>query len=119
MSEILDLARLAFALPILLLAPGLSWSFYWWPRIRRLTDDPKAAGLDWIERLALAFGLSVATLTVSLWTLSVLIGMPVNAATVLLVTAAITLPPTPWAYKRWKKENPRPHADYDLPEPAS
>lgn len=91
-----ELIRLVLGSLLVLVLPGLAWSFVFFPRTRRLDATKEAAGIDWIERGALAVGLSIVIVPVAAFLLNYFLKMPLNTLTATLL--AIVLSAAPAAY---------------------
>lgn len=76
MIDILMALRMIFGSIFVLFVPGLIWSFVFF--------DNKE--IDWIERIALSFGLSIALVPLTVFYLNYLFSVPIN-----LVNATITV----------------------------
>ena len=69
-------------LPLVLFIPGyaLSYAFF-----------PKKKDMDLVERIALGFGLSIATIPLSVFFLNQFLKIPITVYSSLAITVAITL----------------------------
>lgn len=80
--EIIEAVRIVIGSLLILFLPGfsLSWVFF-----------PKKEEIDWIERIALSIGLSVAVVPLSVFYLNFLFGVKINLVNVITITLMITL----------------------------
>lgn len=81
MLGIIEVFQLAGSVAFLFL-PGLSLSF---------GIFPKNAEMDWIERIALGFGLSIATVPLLMFTLNFLLGIKINLISVSIIIASLSI----------------------------
>ena len=79
---ITEVLRMIFGSIIVLFLPGfvLTWVFF-----------PKETEMDWIERIVLAFGLSIAVVPLLMFYLNSLFGIEINIQNVAIIVAVITL----------------------------
>ena len=87
--NLLDVVRLAVGIPAVLLLPGWLWSLAAFPRSRALGSTRTGPGeLDVVERAVVAFGLSVAAISLAALAWSAGLGLPLGevGATALLAT---------------------------------
>lgn len=79
---ILSALRAVIGLLLVLFIPGyaVSWAFF-----------PKKKDVDLIERIALSFGLSIATIPLSIFFLNKFFKVPITVYTGFAVTVVITL----------------------------
>ncbi len=68
----MDIAKTVAGGLFLLIAPGLAWSYFFFARKR----------IDWIERLAISFGLSLALVPMAVFWLNWLAHMKITVLTV-------------------------------------
>ncbi|MBN2094787.1 MAG: DUF1616 domain-containing protein [Candidatus Aenigmarchaeota archaeon] len=80
MIEALEAARMIVASAFILFMPGLSLSFAFFP---------KRGEIDWIERIALSFGLSIATLPLLVFHANFLLGIKINLLNVAILNLAL------------------------------
>ena len=87
-------ARIIIGSIFVLFIPGfaLSWLFF-----------PKKTEIDWIERIALAFGLSIAVVPLTIFYLNYIFGVKINIQNVTLTIAAITITAYAGYVERTKK----------------
>ena len=81
--SILDGLRLFFGAIFILLLPGLVWSFVFFNR----------RGVEWIERIAISFGLSIVVVTLSLFLVNRLIGVRITGFNSVMVIILVTILP--------------------------
>ncbi|MHB1261137.1 MAG: DUF1616 domain-containing protein [Thermoplasmatota archaeon] len=75
----LEIVRLAVGLPAVLLLPGWLWSLAAFPRSRALGSTRTGPGeLDVVERAVVAFGLSVAAISLAALAWSAGLGLPLG-----------------------------------------
>ncbi len=68
MTETFEIIRIIFGSIYVLFLPGLVWSFFF----------PKENEIDWIERVALSFGLSIALVPLSVFWMNYLFKIKIN-----------------------------------------
>lgn len=78
--NILDGLRLFFGSAFVLFVPGLAWSFVFFGKGK----------IDWIERVALSFGLSLALVPLTVFWLSWLFHVKITVLSVSLVVTGLT-----------------------------
>ena len=116
MASPMEVLRLVAGSLYVLIAPGLAWSFVFFPKVRPL-DAPKGEpGLDWIERVAVAFGLSIALVPSAMLLLGYFLKLPMTTLSVVLVVAALSLVPLGLVYRRRRMGGAAPP---ERPEPGS
>lgn len=109
----LGLVRAIVGAGFVLVAPGLAWSYLFFPRRPAGVGDEPAGGLDPIQRLAVAFGLSVALVPSGLFLLNEFLRMPLNTWTVsaaVLALAVVPLGILGWRRRRLGARMVRPDA---------
>jgi len=76
----IEVLRIVFGSIFVLFLPGfaLSWIFF-----------PDKTEIDWIERIALAFGLSIAVVPLAVFYLNYLFGVKINIQNVAIIIATI------------------------------
>lgn len=79
----LDFIRIVFAAAFLLFIPGFVWSHVIFPRKQ----------IDWIERIALSFGLSIAIVPLTVFWLNWLLHVKITLLNTGLTVAVLTLLP--------------------------
>src|SRR5687767_13423227 len=84
------MARLVVGIPFVLVAPGLAWSFVFFPRVRRLDAPREEPGLDWMERGAIAVGLSIVLVPTALFFLVTFAGLRVTGLNATLLVLGLT-----------------------------
>lgn len=72
----IEILRMIFGSIFVLFIPGLVWSFVFFGKKE----------IDWIERVALSFGLSIALVPLTVFYLNYLFSVPIN-----LVNASLTI----------------------------
>ncbi len=76
--SLLDALRIVFGSVYVLFIPGFIISFIFFPKTRSFEDNEKEKGsIDWIERIALSFALSIAIVPLAIFYLN-LIGLKIN-----------------------------------------
>lgn len=63
----------------LLFAPGFAWSYIFFHQKE----------LNWVERIVLSFGLSIVLMTLSVFALSKITGMPINLISSLVIILSL------------------------------
>lgn len=76
-----EIVRLIFGGLFVLFVPGLAWSYVFFLR----------KNIDWIERLALAFGLSIALVPLSVFWLNWLFDMKITLASTSLTVGGLVV----------------------------
>ena len=76
-----EILRLIFGGLFVLFIPGLAWSYVFFLR----------KNIDWIERLALSFGLSIALVPLSVFWLNWLFDMKINLLSTLLTVVGLVV----------------------------
>lgn len=73
---------LVFGSIFMLFLPGfaLSWLFF-----------PQKSEIDWVERIALSFGLSIAVVPLAVFCLNLLFGARIDFQNIAIIVAAITI----------------------------
>lgn len=107
MAAPLEVLRLVVGSLFVLLAPGLAWSFVLFPLGRRMDAPREAPGIDWIERVAIAFGLSIALVPLSIFLLNYFLKVPVNTWSVALIVLVLTLAPIGYLYVQRRRRDGR------------
>jgi uncharacterized membrane protein len=79
LAERLPAVRAILGFILVFFVPGFAWTFVFFSRV------------NIIERVALSFGLSIASVTLSIIVLHVLFGMRINGANSLLTVIVITI----------------------------
>jgi uncharacterized membrane protein len=79
--DILEGLRLFFGGLFVLFVPGFAWSYVFFSR----------KTIDWIERLALSFGLSIALVPLSVFWLNWLFHMKINLLSTLLTACGLII----------------------------
>ncbi|MCE8425096.1 MAG: DUF1616 domain-containing protein [Candidatus Methanoperedens sp.] len=80
MVEILDIIRMISGSVFVLFLPGFAWSFVFFKK-----DE-----IDWIERIALSFGLSIAFVPLAVFWLNYFLGVKINLLNVSIVILVLT-----------------------------
>lgn len=112
----LEVVRIVVGSVYVLFAPGLAWSFIFFPRVRPIEAPKETPGIDWIERVAISFGLSVALVPLSVFFLNFFLKVPINTWSVILIVALLSAAPLGYLY--WKRKNP-PRAGAEVPGPSA
>lgn len=76
---ILDVLRLVFGSLFALFLPGFAWSYVFFAR----------KNIDWIERVALSFGLSIALVPLCVFWLNWLFHLPITLLSISLVVSGL------------------------------
>lgn len=79
MVEIVEIIRIIFGSAFVLFLPGFAWSFVFFAREE----------IDWIERIALSFGLSIAMVPIAVFWLNYFLGVKINLLNVSIVILAL------------------------------
>ena len=77
--SLVEISRIFFGSVFVLFIPGLAWSYVFFARKR----------IDWIERIALSFGLSIALVPLSVFWLNWLFHVPITLLSTCLVTLGL------------------------------
>jgi len=77
----IEILRMIFGSIFVLFVPGLIWSFVFF--------DKKE--IDWIERIALSFGLSIALVPLTIFYLNYLFSVPINLVNSTIAIGGISL----------------------------
>ena len=80
MVDIVEIIRIIAGSVFVLFLPGFAWSFVFFKK-----DE-----IDWIERIALSFGLSIALVPTAVFWLNYFLGVKINLLNVSLVILALT-----------------------------
>ena len=80
MAEILEIIKIISGSIFVLFLPGFAWSFIFFKK-----DE-----IDWIERSALSFGLSIAIVPLVVFWLNYLLGIKINFLNVSIIILALT-----------------------------
>ena len=81
MVEILEIIKIITGSIFVLFLPGFAWSFVFFKK-----DE-----IDWIERGALSFGLSIAIVPLVVFWLNYFLGIKVNFLNVSIIILALTV----------------------------
>ena len=87
--SILEGLRLFFGGLFVLFVPGLAWSYVFFARKK----------IDWIERVALSFGLSIALVPLSVFWLNWLFDMKITLLSIATIVSVLTIIPGAYIYK--------------------
>lgn len=79
MVDIVEIIRIIFGSVFVLFLPGFAWSFVFFAREE----------IDWIERIALSFGLSIALVPLAVFWLNYFLGVKINLLNVSVVILAL------------------------------
>ena len=96
---VLDILRAAFGLILVLFLPGFAASYALFPK-----DDE----IDSLERLVMSFGLSIALVVLLVLGLNLLLHVPINLGSSLLIIFSVTLLCSLtgyWQRRKQKSEN--------------
>lgn len=93
MATFLEVLRIVLGSLYVLVTPGLAWSFVFFPKTRPLDSSRDAAGIDWIERAALSFGLSIALVPLTVFLLTYFLKVPLTTGNAVLIVLFLTLAP--------------------------
>jgi len=80
MVEILEIIKIITGSIFVLFLPGFAWSFVFFKK-----DE-----IDWIERIALSFGLSIAIVPLVVFWLNYFLGVKTNFLNVSIIILALT-----------------------------
>ena len=80
---VLDWFRMIFGLIFILFVPGFSWSYLLFKRDR----------IDWVERIALSVGISIALVPLAVLWFNFLFGMGISLLSVSLLVCFLTVIP--------------------------
>ncbi len=80
MVDVVEIIRVIFVSVFVLFLPGFAWSFVFFAK-----DD-----IDWIERIALSFGLSIAFVPLAVFWLNYFLGVKITLVNVSVVILALT-----------------------------
>lgn len=75
MVDIVEIIRITFGSVFVLFLPGFAWSFVFFAKEE----------IDWIERIALSFGLSIALVPLAAFWLNYFLGVKINLLNVSIV----------------------------------
>jgi uncharacterized membrane protein len=116
MAPLLELLRAILGVAFVLIAPGLAWTFLFWPYHRPVTADGGDRGLDPIERAGLGMVLSLALVPAAFLLANWLLRIPIvlgSAAAILAFLIAVPLVAAAWLRRR------RTHRGTVVPGPES
>ena len=80
MVEILEIIRIISGSVFVLFLPGFAWSFVFFEKEE----------IDWIERIALSFGLSIAFVPIAVFWLNYFIGVRIDLLNVSILILVLT-----------------------------
>lgn len=80
MVDIVEIVRIILGSVFVLFLPGFAWSFVFFAKEE----------IDWIERIALSFGLSIALVPLAVFWLNYFLGMKINLVNVSIIILALT-----------------------------
>ncbi|KCZ70619.1 Protein of unknown function (DUF1616) [Candidatus Methanoperedens nitroreducens] len=80
MVDIVEIIRIIFGSVFVMFLPGFAWSFVFFAKEE----------IDWIERIALSFGLSIALVPLAVFWLNYLLGVKIGILNVSIVVLALT-----------------------------
>jgi len=80
MADIVEIIRIISGSVFVLFMPGFAWSFVFFEKEE----------IDWIERIALSFGLSIALVPLAVFWLNYFIGVKINLVNVSMVILVLT-----------------------------
>lgn len=81
--DILEVLRLLFGSIFILFMPGFAWSYVFFPR----------KNIDWIERVALSFGLSIALVPLAVFWVNFVFHVGIRLLNTSLVVCGLTAIP--------------------------
>lgn len=79
-ADIVEIIRLIFGSVFVLFLPGFAWSFVFFAKEE----------IDWIERIALSFGLSIALVPLAVFWLNYFLGIKISLLNVSVVILTLT-----------------------------
>jgi len=82
MAEIMEILNIILIVAFVLLLPGFALSYALFPK----KDE-----IDWIERITLSIGLSMATVPVAMFCLNLIFVVKINTSNTLLTSFAVIL----------------------------
>ncbi len=88
--SVLDALRLFFGGLIVLFVPGFAWSYIFFAR----------KNIDWIERVALSFGLSIALVPLTVFWLNWLFHVKITVLNTSLIVCGLTVIPAVYTFAR-------------------
>lgn len=88
--SVLDALRLFFGGLIVLFVPGFAWSYVFFAR----------KNIDWIERVALSFGLSIALVPLTVFWLNWLFHVKITVLNTSLIVCGLTVIPAVYTFAR-------------------
>jgi uncharacterized membrane protein len=80
MVDVVEIIRIIFVSLFVLFQPGFAWSFVYFAKEE----------IDWIERIALSFGLSIAFVPLAVFWLHYFLGVKINLLNVSIVILTLT-----------------------------
>ncbi len=80
MVDIVEIIRIISGSAFALFLPGFAWSFVFFTKEE----------IDWIERIALSFGLSIALVPLAVFWLNYFLGVKINLVNVSMVILVLT-----------------------------
>jgi len=86
--SIVEVIRIFFGSVFILFVPGFAWSYVFFAR----------KNIDWIERVALSFGLSIALVPLSVFWLNWLFQVKVTLLNTALIVCGLTLIPAVYTF---------------------
>ena len=81
--DILEILRMVFGSIFVIFVPGFAWSFVFFA----------GKNLDWIERVAISVGLSIAIVTLGIFCLNLLFNIKITLLNVSLIVCVLILIP--------------------------
>ncbi len=105
----IEAMRIVFGTFYVLFIPGFIWTFVFFPKSRSFEDkvekkDKQKWEIDWLERIALSFALSIALVPLSVFYLN-LIGIKINLLNSFVIILGLILVGLALAFWRVKKSN--------------
>ncbi|MBM4137696.1 MAG: DUF1616 domain-containing protein [Nitrospira sp.] len=88
--SIAEIIRVVFGVAFVLFVPGLAWSYVFFAR----------KSIDWIERIALSLGLSIALVPITVFWLNRLFGMKITLPNVSITVCGLILVPIAYGLVR-------------------
>jgi len=80
---VLNVLRVFFGVTFVFFLPGYAWSFVLFMRRE----------LEWVERIAISFGLSIVVVTLTVFLLSWLFHLPITLANIAVIISVLTAAP--------------------------
>lgn len=101
----LESFRIVFGSIYILFIPGFILTYLFFPKTKSFDSDfEEKEGIDWIERVALSFALSIAIVPLIVFYLN-LIGIKISALNTFIIVLFIIIGPSIYLYKKHKKRS--------------